>query len=61
MVGQVNQRFVFPMFEPPDFFPNASDVTLFLDASGKIWSIFVEKGDTQRMYFSETLFASACD
>ena len=61
MVGQINGRFVFPMFEPPDFFPNASDVTLFLDASRNIWFIFVEQGDVQRMYFSETFFASACD
>ena len=61
MIGQTNGRFVFPMFEPPDFFPNASDVTLFLDASGKIWSIFVEQGDTKRMYFSETFLAPVCD
>ena len=51
MIGQINGRFVFPMSEPPDFFPNASDVTLFLDASGKIWSIFVEQGDTQKNVF----------
>ena len=61
MVGQVNQRFVFPMLEPPDFFPNASDVTLFLDASGNLWFILVEQNDTQRMYFSETLVFTNCD
>ena len=60
MIGQVNQRFVFPMLEPPDFFPNASDVTLFLDASGNLWIILVEQDDTQRMYFSETLVSSNC-
>ncbi len=61
MVGQSNGRFIFPMSEPPDFFPNASDATLFLDASGKIWFILVEQGDAQRMYFSETLVSPACD
>jgi hypothetical protein len=61
MIGQVNQRVVFPMPQPPDFFPNASDATLFLDASGNVWFIFVQQGVAQRIYFSETLVSSACD
>jgi hypothetical protein len=61
LVGQTNQRVVFPMSEPPDFFPNASDVTLFFDASGNMRFILVEQGDAQRMYFSETLVFPVCD
>jgi hypothetical protein len=60
MVGQVNGRFIFPMSEPPDFFPNASDVTMFLDTSGNIWFVFVEQGDAQRIYFSESRIPSVC-
>jgi hypothetical protein len=61
MVGPVNRRFVFPMTEPPDFFPNASDVTLFFDGQGNLWFILVEQGDVQRMYFSESLVSPVCN
>jgi hypothetical protein len=61
MVGQTNQRVIFPMSEPPDFFPNASDATLLFDASGNMWFILVEQGDAQRMYFSETLAFPICN
>jgi hypothetical protein len=61
LIGRTDQRVVFPMSEPPDFFPNASDATLFLDAGGDVWSILVEQGDAQRMYFSETLVTPLCD
>jgi hypothetical protein len=61
MIGQINQRIVFPMSVPPDFFPNASDATLFIDASGNPWFIFVEQGDIQRLYFSEALVSPICN
>jgi hypothetical protein len=61
MVGPVDGRFVFPMTEPPDFFPNASDTTLFLDTQGNLWFILVEHGNVQKLYFSETLISSVCD
>jgi len=61
MIGQMNQRVIFPMSESPDFFPNASDVTLFLDAKRNVWFIFVEQSDKQRLYFSETLPPAICD
>ena len=61
MIGQINQRIIFPMSVPPDFFPNASDTTLFFDARKNLWFILVEQDDTQRMYFSETLVSSHCD
>jgi hypothetical protein len=60
-LGQVNGRIVFPMSEPPDFIPNASDVTLFFDADRNLWFILVEQDDTQKIYFSETLVSSTCD
>jgi len=61
MIGPVNGRFVFPILEPPDFFPHAADTTLFFDAGGNLWFILVEQGDVQRMYFSETLILSVCN
>jgi len=61
LIRQVTGRFIFPMSQPPEFFPNASDVTLFFDASGNLWFILVEQGNVQRMYFSETLVFSVCD
>jgi hypothetical protein len=60
MVGQINQRVVFPMSVPPDFFPNAADVTLFMDTSGIIWFVLVEQGNVQRIYASEALVSSIC-
>jgi hypothetical protein len=61
MVGQINQRVIFPMSVPPDFFPNAADVTLFMDASRNIWFVLVEQGNVQKMYFSETLVSPICN
>ncbi|MEW6401223.1 MAG: glycosyltransferase family 39 protein [Chloroflexota bacterium] len=60
LIGQANQRVVFPTSAPPDFFPNASDATLFVDASENTWFIFVEQGDAQRLYFSEALVLPFC-
>ena len=61
MIGQINQRVIFPMSVPPDYFPNASDATLFIDARGNTWFILVEQGDAQRMYFSEALVSPICN
>jgi len=61
LIGQTDKRVIFPMSEPPDFFPNAAAVTLFLDASGNIWSILVEQDDLQKIYFSEKLDSPMCD
>jgi hypothetical protein len=61
MIGQTNQRIIFPMPEPPHFFPNASDATLFFDAGGNMWFMLVEQGGARRAYFSETLVSSICD
>jgi hypothetical protein len=61
MVGLDNQRIVFPMSQPPDFFPNASDVVLLFDAGGNKWFLFVEQDGTQRMYISETVIPPVCN
>jgi hypothetical protein len=61
MIGHHNRRIIFPMSEPPDFFPNASDVTLFFGKSGKLEFIFVEQDNLQRIYFPETLTPPICD
>jgi hypothetical protein len=60
VLGQSNRRVVFPMSTPPEFFPNASDVTLFFAPDGNLWFILVEKDGEQRMYFSETQIIPAC-
>jgi len=60
MIGQRNNRIVFPILVPPDFFPNASDVTLGFDANDRIWLMLVEHGNIQKMYFSDLLDISFC-
>ncbi|MBI5951801.1 MAG: glycosyltransferase family 39 protein [Chloroflexi bacterium] len=60
ILGQSNGRIIFPMSMPPEFFPNASDVTLFFAPDGNLWFILVEKDGEQRMYFSETQIIPAC-
>jgi len=59
MVGQRSDRIIFPMSQPPDFFPNASDVALGVDPNDKIWFAFVAQGNVEKFYASD-LFASAC-
>jgi hypothetical protein len=45
----------------PDFFPNASDVTLGFDANNRMWLVLVEQGSTQRLYISDSFDLAACD
>jgi hypothetical protein len=60
MIGQRNNRIVFPIAAMPDFFPNASDVTLGFDANDRMWLVLVEQGSTQRLYFSDLFGTSVC-
>ncbi len=53
MVGQRNARAIFPISTPPDFFPNAADVTLGVDSEDKIWFALVEQGSRQQFYISD--------
>jgi hypothetical protein len=61
MVGQRNNRVIFPMPQAPDFFPNASDVTLWFDKNNSPWFVLVEQGDVHRFYISESANLSACE
>lgn len=60
MVGQRSDRVVFPMSQVPDFFPNASDVTLWFDKNNSPWFILVEQGESQRFYISNTAELTTC-
>ncbi len=61
MVGQINTRIVFPITEMPEFFPNASDVTLGFDASNRNWFVLVAQGDTQKLYLSDLFDPLVCE
>ncbi len=60
MVGQRNNRVIFPMAQAPEFFPNASDVTLWFDKNDSPWFVLVEQGDTQRFYVSNAAVVEGC-
>jgi hypothetical protein len=53
MIGQMNNRVVFPITEVTDFFPNAADVTLGVDRDNKPWFVLVEQGNKSRFYLSD--------
>ena len=53
MVGQRYTRVIFPMSQMPEFFPNASDVTLWFDKNNSPWFVLVEQGESQRFYISD--------
>ena len=61
MVGQRNNRVIFLMAQAPDFFPNASDVTLWFDKNDSPWFVLVEQGESQRFYISDMVDISACE
>lgn len=61
MIGQRNNRIVFPLTEMPEFFPNASDVTLGFDPKDEMWFVLVEQGNKQRLYFSDLFDTSVCN
>jgi hypothetical protein len=60
MVGQFNGRIIFPMSQQPEFFPNASDVTLALDDNENAWFILVEQGRNAELYISDAFNLSGC-
>jgi 4-amino-4-deoxy-L-arabinose transferase-like glycosyltransferase len=60
MVGQFDGRIIFPMYRQPEFFPNASDITLIRDDNGITWFIFVENGGIEELYISESVDVSDC-
>jgi len=60
LVGQASGRFVFKISQRPDFFPQASDVTLMSSESGELWFMFVQQGDNERFYISDSFDLSIC-
>ena len=55
LLGQRNHRVIFPMSQSPEFFPNASDVTIWFDKNESPWFVLVEQGDSQRFYVSDAV------
>ena len=60
LVGQAGGRFIFRTSQQPDFFPNASDVTLISSENGDLWFVFVRMGNTERFYISDSFDLSSC-
>jgi hypothetical protein len=60
MLGQINGRIVFPMSEPPDFIPNASDVILIFNQSNELWFVHVKQGNHERFYILDSFDFSIC-
>ena len=60
LVGQADGRFIFKTSQQPDFFPNASDVTLISSKNGELWFVFVKQGDIERFYISDSFDLSTC-
>jgi 4-amino-4-deoxy-L-arabinose transferase-like glycosyltransferase len=60
LVGQANGRFIFKTSHQPDFFPQASDVTLISSENGELWFVFVKQGNTRRFYISDSFDLSIC-
>ena len=55
LLGQKYTRVIFPMNQPPAFFPTASDVTIWFDKNESPWFILVEQGDSKKFYISDAL------
>lgn len=60
LVGQGSGRFIFKISQQPDFFPQASDVTLISSENGELWFVFVKQGAVERFYISDSVDLSAC-
>ena len=60
MVGQAQHRVVFPMAVPPDYFPNASDVTMIYGDRGEIWFIYLNQEGVERFYISDMFDDAVC-
>ena len=58
--GEISPRIVFPIEEPPSFFPHASDVTLLYGADGGLWLALVEAERTERAYLSSRFDPALC-
>jgi hypothetical protein len=61
IVGQTNHRVIFPMSQPPDFFPHASDVTLIYNSNGDIWFTLVQTNENEKLYLSDDFDRVLCE
>jgi hypothetical protein len=59
VVGQLNGRVIFPSSTMPEFFPNASDVTLILNGD-TAWFVQVEQDGTRALYISDLFVPADC-
>jgi len=60
MVGQADHRVVVPISQQPEFFPNASDVTLIYGGDGDVWFILVKHKDKEQFYVSDLFDKPFC-
>jgi hypothetical protein len=60
MHQQSNTRIVFPMDEPPMFFPHTADVTLVYGNERDPWFVLVQKDPGAAFYVSDDFDVSLC-
>jgi hypothetical protein len=60
LAGQADHRVVFPVSQQPEFFPNASDVTVIYGGGGDVWFILVRHIDKEQFYVSDLFDKSFC-
>jgi hypothetical protein len=60
IISKTSYRVIFPMSQPPDFFPHASDVTLIYGENNNILFILTKMGNEEKFYVSESFDSSAC-
>lgn len=61
VIGQQNQRVIFPTRESPAFFPHASDVSLVYKDNQDVWFIFVRSDQGEGFYISDEFDRSLCN
>jgi len=60
LVGQGGGRYIFKTAHQPEFFPNASDLTLIFSGDRELWFIYVKADDIKRFYISDSFDLSNC-
>lgn len=60
ILGQGNQRVIFPMPQSPGFFPHASDVILVYSPKAEPWFVLVSRAGTENFYISDNFNLALC-
>jgi hypothetical protein len=60
LVGQAGGRYIFKTSQEPDFFPNASDITMISSKDGELLFVYVTQNDVERFYISDSFDRSMC-